>query len=102
MANKATIRIQGATAITGTSGTPVALSTNSFIVKSFTVQLDPAATGPFGYLKDAAGNIMGKISPGQSFTPPQPVAGHMGSFDLSDTFVDWDHTGDQFFLAFAS
>lgn len=95
------MRISGDTAKTGTAGTPVALKSAAFFVKSFTLQLDPSATGPFGYVKDSSGNIMGKVTPGQSFTPPQPIPGHFQGFDLSTLFVDWDHTGDKFFLAFS-
>ena len=79
------------------AGTPQPIKSSGFIVRTYTIQADPANAGPYFYVKDAAGNIMGKIVAGQSFTPPQlPSAGT----DLSQVQLDADTNGDGGYVAY--
>jgi hypothetical protein len=77
------------------AGTPVAVKASSFHVKGVTFQSDPLNAGTYMIIKDAAGNIMAKITKGQSFTPPI-----LGSADLNNIQLDTDTNGDGCFVTF--
>jgi hypothetical protein len=77
------------------AGTPVAVKATAFHVQQATFQSDPSNAGTYMYVKDAAGNIMFKITKGQSATPP-----NIGPFDLSQIQLDTDTNGDGCFVTY--
>ena len=79
------------------AGTPVPIKSSSFIVRAVTIQSDPQNAGVYMYVKDINGNIMFKITKGQSATPPMmPSAG----VDLSQVQLDSDTNGDGCYVAY--
>lgn len=79
-----------------TAGTAVKVSASSFMVAQATFQSDPAGNaGTYMIIKDANGNIMAKITKGQSFTPPQ-----IGPYDLNSILLDTDTNGDGCFVSY--
>jgi hypothetical protein len=91
--------VQGFTVAVAVAGTPVPVKSVSFGVRQFTIQSIPTNAGTYMIIKDAAGNIMAKITKGQSFTPPQPNLGQ--GFDLNTIQVDSDTNGDGVYVAIA-
>lgn len=77
------------------AGTPAPVKSSSFMVAQATFQSDPNNAGTFMLIKDAAGNIMARITKGQSFTPPQ-----IGPYDLNSLQLDSDTNGDGCFVSF--
>jgi hypothetical protein len=77
------------------AGTPQPVTANSFMVKGVTFQSDPQNVGTYMYLKDAEGNILFKVTKGQSCTPPI-----VGVLDLNSLQIDSDTTGDGFYVAY--
>lgn len=82
------------------SGTPVPIKAASFIVRSYTIQSDPANAGTYCYVKDINGNICAKITKGQSFTPPQPYPLTASGFDLSQVQLDSDTNNDGCYVCY--
>jgi len=82
------------------SGTPVPIKAAAFIVRNFTIQSDPLNAGTYMLVKDIAGNIMARITKGQSFTPPQPYPLTSSGFDLSQVQLDTDTNGDGRFVTY--
>jgi hypothetical protein len=78
-------------------GTPVPIKASSFIVKGMTAQSDPQNVGTYCYLKDINGNIMFKVTKGQSATPPMTLG---GNYDLSQVQVDSDTANDGFYITY--
>src|SRR5581483_1118849 len=81
--------------VVANAGTPVPVKSSSFVVKGVTFEADPGNAGTYMILKDSAGNILGKFSKGQSFTPPI-----LGSVDLNSLQLDTDTNGDGAFVAY--
>lgn len=78
-----------------TSGTPVPIKSSAFMAKGVTIQSDPLNAGTYMLVKDILGNIMARITKGQSFTPPV-----LGVVDLSQIQLDSDTNGDGCFVTF--
>ncbi len=81
--------------VVATAGVPVPIKSSAFMAKGVTVQSDPLNVGTYMIIKDAAGNIMAKITKGQSFTPPV-----LGVADLSQIQLDTDTNGDGCFVTY--
>lgn len=77
------------------AGTPVPVKSSSFHVQQATFQSDPQNVGTYMFIKDAAGNIMGKITVGQSFTPP-----NLGPYDLNSIQLDSDTNNDGCYVSY--
>lgn len=77
------------------AGTPVKVSASSFHVQQVTFQSDPLNAGTYMIIKDGSGNIMAKITKGQSFTPP-----NIGPFDLNSLQLDTDTNNDGCFVSY--
>lgn len=84
--------------VVAVAGTPQPIAGATFSVRTFTIQADPANTGPYFYVKDSSGNVLGKIAPGQSFTCPMMPPGV--GVDLSQVQIDADSNGDGCFVAY--
>jgi hypothetical protein len=83
--------------VVAAAGTPVPVKASGFTVRQVTIQSDPANAGTYMFVKDAAGNIMAKLTKGQSFTPPTlPSAGH----DLNQILLDTDTNGDGCYVCY--
>lgn len=83
--------------VVAASGTPQAIKSSGFIVRVVTIQADPLNAGTYMLIEDSAGNIMARISKGQSFTPPTlPAAG----IDLSQIKLDTDTNGDGAYVSY--
>jgi hypothetical protein len=80
------------------AGTPVPIKSSGFTVRQYTIQSDPANAGTYMYVKDINGNIIFKLTKGQSGTPPQLATG-VGT-DLSQVQLDTDTNGDGCFVAY--
>lgn len=86
--------------VVANAGTPVPIKSASFMVRSFTVQADPANAGTYCFVKDINGNICAKFQKGQSFTPPQPYPFTAAGFDLSQVQIDSDTNGDGCYICY--
>lgn len=80
------------------SGTPVPIKSTGFTVRQVTIQSDPLNAGTYMLIKDINGNIMARITKGQSFTPPQLATGV--GIDLSQIQLDTDTNGDGCFVSY--
>ena len=81
--------------VVAAAGTPVAVKSSSFQVQQATFQSDPLNAGTYMLIEDSAGNIMARITKGQSFTPP-----NIGPFDLNSIKLDSDTNGDGCFVSY--
>lgn len=77
------------------SGTPVPIKASAFHAKGVTIQSDPLNAGSYILIKDIGGNIMARITKGQSFTPPV-----LGSIDLSQIQLDSDTNADGAYVTY--
>jgi len=82
------------------AGTPVPIKASAFIVRGVTIQSDPANAGTYMFVKDAAGNIMFKITKGQSATPPIPYPLSSSGIDLSQIQLDTDTNNDGCYVTY--
>lgn len=78
-----------------TNGTPVQIKSSAFMVKGVTIQSDPLNAGTYMLIKDISGNIMARITKGQSFTPPI-----LGVIDLSQIQLDSDTNNDGCYVTY--
>lgn len=77
------------------AGIPVPIKASAFTVKGLTIQSDPQNAGTYMYVKDIAGNIMFKLTKGQSGTPPI-----LGAVDLSQIQLDSDTNNDGAYVTY--